>query len=242
MPRSNRYILPGYTYHLTHRCHNKEFLFKFAKDRTEYRNRMRLALSEFSISMLTYCITSNHTHLLVQANEPDSISKFMQKLEGEFAELYNIRKKRSGAFWAGRFHCTMIDSGEYLWNCMKYIDLNMVRAGVVAHPADWDWCGYRELVGLRKRYCVLDMEKVLNHYNSCSNNEFVLNYKHVIQNAINTNDLKRDPAWAQSIAVGSESFIEEVQANTKNRSEFKIENTSNKWSIKETVPLYEANP
>ena len=166
----------------------------------------------------------------------------MQKLEGEFAELYNIRKNRSGAFWAGRFHCTMIDSGEYLWNCMKYIDLNMVRTGVVTHPADWDWCGYRELVGLRKRYCVLDIEEVLTHYNGCSNDEFISNYKHVIQNAINSNDLKRDPAWAQSIAVGRESFIKKVQANTKNRSEFKIENASNKWTIKETVPLYSANP
>jgi len=111
MPRSNRYILPGYVYHLTHRCHNGSFLFCFAKDRKEYRDRLRIAMTEFNVSLMTYCITSNHTHLLVSADAPETISKLMQKLEGEFAEFYNIRKKRSGAFWDGRFHCTMIDSG-----------------------------------------------------------------------------------------------------------------------------------
>ncbi len=45
----------------------------------------------------------------------------------------------------------MIDSGTYLWNCMKYIDLNMVRARVVEKPSDWDWCGFNEIIGKRKR-------------------------------------------------------------------------------------------
>ena len=133
MPRANRYILPGRTYHLTHRCHNRSFLFRFAKDRTEYCRRLRWAVREFRVSLLAYTITSNHTHLLARAAQAETISAFMQKLEGEFAEYYNMRKRRSGAFWGGRFHSTMIDNGEYLWDCMRYIDLNMVRAGVVEH-------------------------------------------------------------------------------------------------------------
>ncbi|TFH14068.1 MAG: hypothetical protein E4H02_10605 [Lentisphaerales bacterium] len=60
MPRANRYILTGYVYHLTHRCHNRSFLFRFARDRTEYRRRLREAVKEFRISLLTYNITSNH--------------------------------------------------------------------------------------------------------------------------------------------------------------------------------------
>jgi len=60
MPRANRYILPGHTYHLTHRCHNRAFLLRFARDRDEYRRRLRGAVLEFGVSMLTYCVTSNH--------------------------------------------------------------------------------------------------------------------------------------------------------------------------------------
>ena len=86
------------------------------------------------------------------------LSRFMQGLEGEFAEHYNRRNQRSGSFWGGRFHPTMIDGGEHLWNCLRYIDLNMVRASAASHPSDWTWCGYREIVGERKRYCLLDTD------------------------------------------------------------------------------------
>ena len=58
MPHANRYILLGYAYHLTHRCHNRSFLLRFAKDRTEYRQRRQEAVGAFSASVLTYCITS----------------------------------------------------------------------------------------------------------------------------------------------------------------------------------------
>ena len=112
---------------------------------------MRERLNVFGISLLTYGITSNHVHLLLTAcgSEEDGISRFMQSLAGDFAQAYNIRKKRSGAYWGDRYHATMIDGGEYLWNCMKYIDLNMVRAGVVDHPQQWAWTGYQELMGQR---------------------------------------------------------------------------------------------
>jgi len=68
----------------------------------------------------------------------------------------NLRKKWHGAFWNERYHATMIDGGDYLWTCLKYIDLNMVRAGVVSHPREWNWTGYEELVGERKRYRLID--------------------------------------------------------------------------------------
>ena len=137
MPRANRYILPGYAYHLTHRCHDLEWLLKFAVDLKEYRKRLRKELGDSRVSLLSYCLTSSHVHLLVCSSEPDDVSLFMQRLQGEFAEWYNHRKRRSGAFWNGRYHCTMVESGEHLWNCMRYINLNMVRAGVVAHPDKW---------------------------------------------------------------------------------------------------------
>ena len=239
MPRSNRYILPGYAYHVTHRCHNRSFLFSFVKDRKEYRDRLRIALTEFNVSLMTYCITSNHTHLLIRADVPETISKLMQKLEGEFADFYNIRKKRSGAFWGGRFHCTMIDSEDYLWNCMKYIDLNMVRAGMVPHPSDWDWCGYRELMGIRKRYCLINMDMVLAQYQETSIDDFRSNYAFAIQDAINRQELQRDPAWTESIAVGTKSFVDEIQQATNNRTDFTIKEVSaNKWTIKETTTPY----
>ena len=129
MPRANRYILPGVAYHLTHRCHDRSFLLKHGVDRTLYRQMLRERLGRHPVSLLGYCITSNHTHLLLVAQDREAdISRFMQSLEGDFAQAYNLRKKtRSGAFWGDRYHAVMVDTGEYLWRCLKYIDLNTRR-------------------------------------------------------------------------------------------------------------------
>jgi putative transposase len=139
MPRANRYFVPGHVYHLTHRCHDRQFLLKFARDRDDYQKRLREVLARFDVSLLDYCQTSNHVHLLSRSESPDQISRFMQVLEGEFAQAYNRRKKRSGAFWSDRFHSTIIQPGGHLMRCMVYIGLNMRRCGMVRHPREPQW-------------------------------------------------------------------------------------------------------
>jgi putative transposase len=241
MPRSNRYILPGYAYHVTHRCHNRSFLFRFAKDRNEYRERLRMALKSFQVKLLNYSITSNHTHLLLTSSYPEELSAMMQKLEGEFAEYYNIRKKRRGAFWDGRFHCTMVDRGEYVWNCMKYIDMNMVWAGVVEDPREWEWCGYAEIVGLRKRYRLLDKTEAMKWVGETSPLAFARNYALAVDEAVANHELLREPMWTESIAVGRESFIQTVEERTTRRREFTVsEAKSGCWTVRESSAPYVA--
>jgi putative transposase len=55
---------------------------------------------------------------------------------------------------------TVVETGTHFWNCMRYIDLNMVRARVVGHPTEWPWCGYQEISGRRRRYRILDLEEL----------------------------------------------------------------------------------
>lgn len=239
MPRANRYLLPGYTYHLTHRCHNGSFLFRFAKDRTEYCRRLRVSVRDFGVSLLAYCITSNHTHLLVTARDPAQVSSLMQKLEGEFAEHYNIRKRRKSAFWGGRYHSTMIAGGEHLWNCMRYIDLNMVRAGVVSHPSEWRWCGYNELTGARQRYRLLDMAELLELHDGCLQADFQENYRQAIAESIASAELEREAMWTESIAVGSEAFVREIEEKTRNRAKMELAETpQGTWTVRETRLAY----
>ena len=96
MPRANRYFVPGYACHLTHRCHNREFLPRFATDRDHYRMLLREGMLELRIALLDFCITSNHVHVLALADEDERISAFMQKIQGQFGQAYNRRNKRSG--------------------------------------------------------------------------------------------------------------------------------------------------
>lgn len=222
MPRSARILLPGYLYHLTHRCHNGSFFLRFNSIRGEYRRRLWLAVRKFKIVMLNYCITSNHTHLLLRAQQPTRISTFMRHLEGEFAAHYNKRKHRRGAFWSERYHATLIEGGCHLWNCMHYIDLNMVRAKIVAHPAHWSWSGYQEIAGLRQRYRILDLPELLRLAGFNDSSTFFAWYYVELDHALENASGLREPHWTESIAVGSEAFVQRIAALSKHRKRLEI--------------------
>jgi len=66
MPRANRHYLPGQLWHITHRCHKKEFLLKFARDRRSYRRWLFEAKHRFGLCVFNFVVTSNHIHLLVK--------------------------------------------------------------------------------------------------------------------------------------------------------------------------------
>jgi putative transposase len=238
MPRANRYFVPGHVYHLTHRCHNRQFLLRFARDRDDYRNRLRQISARLNVSLLDYCQTSNHVHLLSRSEDPDQISRFMQVLEGEFAQAYNRRKNRSGAFWSDRYHSTIIQPDGHLMRCMVYIGLNMRRCGVAAHPRDWPWCGYHELSGSRRRYRILDMERVLELCGGISASEFRDNYEAMIEERIARDLAKREPQWTESIAVGSEAFIREVAKRIQGRQELEIRPEGLDWCLREAPPPF----
>jgi putative transposase len=192
------------------------------------------------VSLLAYAVTSNHTHMLAEAPVPNTISQMMQKLEGEFAEWYNLRQCRSGAFWGDRYHCTLVDGGSHAWNCMKYIDLNMVRAVVVRHPEEWEWCGYHELAGLRQRYRLLDLECALKWLDGMSRDILAHEYGAAVERGIRFGEMTRNPDWTESIAVGSEEFVKNVSQKVLYRSRLeRQESSKGVWTVRESRVPYE---
>ncbi len=188
------------------------------------------------MSLLAYCITSNHTHLLVNAHGKEQISRLMQCLEGDFAQAYNIRKKRSGAFWQDRYHATLVDGNEHLWRCLRYIDLNMVRAGVVRHPEEWEWCGYRELLGIRKRYCLLDEDRLSEALGDGVDLERLRRmHGENVMAALVAGEMQREGMWTENVAVGSREFVETVKETLKNhrRREIAEADENGSWVLRE---------
>jgi REP element-mobilizing transposase RayT len=90
------------------------------------------ARKRFGISVLTYIATSNHVHLLVRDSGRGEMRRSMQLIAGRTAQEYNQRKSRKGAFWEGRYFATAVNTDKHLIRCLVYIDLNMVRTGIVA--------------------------------------------------------------------------------------------------------------
>lgn len=163
----------------------------------------------------------------------------MQALEGEFAQYYNLRKRRNGAFWSDRYHAVMIDSGEYLWRCLRYIDLNMVRAGVVRSPEEWEWCGYQETVSLRKRYRVIDREALAEAMAPGHPwPQLVNQYADTVRQALQAKQLSREAYWTESLAVGGEAFIESIRPCIPNRMKVETIKENGVWLVRETQSAY----
>ena len=243
MPRARRYFDAGLIWHITHRCHKKEFLLKFARDRKRYLVWLYQAKKRYRLKVLNYMVTSNHIHLLVlnRAESPyDVIPKSIQLIAGRTAQEYNQRKNRKGAYWEDRYHATVIDTDSHLEQCMTYIDMNMVRSGVVNHPRQWIFCGYSELLNARKRYTILDIQSLFQ-MSSLKNFYALLDYRRqAIDDAILKNIyLIRDAKWTESVAVGRQSFLEIIKkegaAKSKGR---KIEKVENSFVLKESRASY----
>lgn len=238
MPRANQLRGDGGIFHLTHRCHNHAFLLKFARDRESYRTILRRHLRPFGVSLLDYCITSNHVHLLVDAGEQSAVSGLMRDVAGEFARAYNRRKLRSNAFWGDNYHSTLVESGEYLWRCLCYIELNMVRCGVVTHPRDWRWVGYHEIAGSRRRYRLIDLERLCWRVRAGTLAEVQKRLAESLAEIIARDEMKREPCWTESIAVGSMGFVEQARPRAIMRRDVAITESPGKvWVLHEaTVP------
>ena len=120
MPRATRHYLPGYVWHLTHRCHEGEFLLKFGRDRLAWIDWLYEARKRYGLCVLNYTATSNHGHVLTWDQGQGEIARSMQLIAGRTGQDYNRRKGRRGAFWEDRYHATAVESGAHLACCLVY--------------------------------------------------------------------------------------------------------------------------
>ena len=212
MARAKRHYIPGQVWHITHRCHQREFLLKFAKDRKRWLHWLFKAKNRYGLVILNYAITSNHIHLLVSDDKkrgviPDSI----KLVAGRTAQEYNQRKRRKGAFWEDRYHATAIEDGEHLLQCLVYIDLNMVRAGVVKHPSEWDHCGYNEIQAPKRKNILINYERLVELLGFETYDEARSTHKQWVESCLTNGGNRQDDKWSRSIAVGSEGFIANIK-------------------------------
>jgi REP element-mobilizing transposase RayT len=212
MARAKRHYIPGYVWHITHRCHKREFLLKFSRDRRSYLQWLYQARKRYGLSILDFNVTSNHVHLLVaDRGDRDVIPKSMQLVAGRTGQEFNQRKNRRGAFWEDRYHATAVETGDHLARCMVYIDTNMVRAGVVSHPSMWPFSGYNQIQVPRKKNILIDYEELQKLLGLSCPDEVRSCYRQWVDHYLANMQTSRQEEWTQSIAVGSMPFVERVR-------------------------------
>ena len=162
---------------------------------------------------MNYMVTSNHIHLLVYNDgQRDVISRSMLLVASRTAIDYNKRKTRSGAFWEDNYHATAVGTDEHFLECLLYIDLNMVRAGVVKHPKDWPMSGYNEIiVPQKKRYRLIDKTRLMQFLGIWDFTTLQKQYENWIREKLVFRPQQREKKWTETFAVGSKAFIEKFQ-------------------------------
>jgi len=209
MSRGRRFQV-GRSYHITHRCHHREFYLKFDTHRDKYIRFLWEGSRKFNVDIYNFIVTSNHVHLLLSSDMKNGISDFMCHMSGKMARYYNLRKELTGSFWEGRYKSTLIQDGTHLSRCLFYIDMNMVRSGVVDHPRKWKWSGHHELTGIRKRYRVLNIEKLLTKLESFDYPHFLKWYTATLDEKLLDEEQKREAFWTESKCVGDEFFVKRM--------------------------------
>ena len=180
-------------------------------------------------------------HLLVVDGEREVIPKSLQLVAGKTAQELNRRKERKGAFWEDRYHATAIETGEHFLRCLVYIDLNMVRNGVVQHPSAWQHGGYSEIQNPPRRYALINREKRIASCGFESDQQLRKSHQQWVEEALHDGGTIRQPEWTESIAVGSEGFVNGVLEKLERRVPGrKIRSGVDHYELREPVGAYSA--
>ncbi len=143
MARLPRIVIPGQPLHIVQRGNNRQPCFFTDADYRFYLASLQEASTRYGCRIHAYVLMTNHLHLLLTPESAEAPSAMLQSVGRRYVRYINHAYRRTGTLWEGRFKSTLIDSERYLLVCSRYIELNPVRARMVAQPADYRWSSYR---------------------------------------------------------------------------------------------------
>lgn len=142
MPRRARMYLPGLPYHVVQRGNNREVCFIEPENYQYYLVLWQELAIKYELAVHAYCLMTNHVHFLVTPQRVDSASNTMKVVGSRYAQYINKKYRRTGTLWEGRHRSSLVQSDHYLLTCMRYIELNPVRARMVTRPEEYRWSSY----------------------------------------------------------------------------------------------------
>ena len=149
MARLPRLTVPGYPHHIIQRGNNRQAIFASTDDYQVLLALLDENTQKFGVALHAYVLMSNHFHLLASPQTAEGLPQMMQAVGRRYVRYFNDKEGRSGTLWEGRYRSTLIETDRYLLACMAYIDLNPVRAGLVAEAKDYPWSSHGHYAGLR---------------------------------------------------------------------------------------------
>jgi len=143
MPRKPRFIIPGVPLHIVQRGQSREPVFFEDSDFAAYLAWLKEGAEKYGCAIHAYVLMSNHIHILATPAKKESVALMMQYVGRRYVPYVNHTYGTSGSIWEGRYKASLVQEEDYLLTCMRYIELNPVRASTVRSPAHYRWSSYR---------------------------------------------------------------------------------------------------
>src|SRR6478609_7734046 len=147
MARLPRLTVPGYPHHVIQRGNNRQAIFLDDADRELLLSLLAEHAKKEGVVLHAYVLMSNHFHLLATPETVEGIPQTMQAVGRRYVRHFNAKHGRTGTLWEGRYKSTLIQAERHLLACMAYMDLNPVRAGMVAEAGDHPWSSHLHYLG-----------------------------------------------------------------------------------------------
>ena len=157
MARLPRVVVVDLPHHVTQRGNARQVILTNDADHITYLELLRQYSELYRLSLLGYCLLSNHVHLIAVPRTAEALAQTLKHAHGRYASYWNARQSSSGHVWQGRFYSCPLD-GSHLWEALRYVELNPVRAGLVAAAEDWKWSSTAAHVGAAVPSAMLKME------------------------------------------------------------------------------------
>ena len=216
MARLPRLTLAGYPHHIILRGNNRQAIFMDNADFQRMLALLQKHAQEQDVQVHAYVLMSNHLHLLLTPLEDKSLPQMMQAVGRAYVLYFNKRHSRSGTLWEGRYRSALIQTERYFLACMAYIDLNPVRAGMVAQAADYAWSSHGHYIGSRQEMWLSPHPLYWGMGNTPFAREAA--YAGLVQSGVNQTQQQALTSSALSgWALGEEDFVQGLQKQTPRR-------------------------
>jgi putative transposase len=211
MARLPRLILPDQPHHIILRGNNRQAIFLSDLDREHLLATLAESASQYRVAVHAYVLMDNHLHLLLTPPSADALSRMMQSLGRRYVGWFNARHQRSGTLWEGRFRAGLIEGERHLLACMRYIELNPVRAGLCVEAAQWPWSSATHHLGLARNVLISEHEMYWRLGNTPFEREHA--YREFMDQGVTTVECAQfTDAVLRGRPVASESFLKPLAA------------------------------
>jgi len=216
MPRKPRFFLPDLPVHVVQRGHSREPVFFEDSDYRAYLDWLTEAATRYECAIHAYVLMTNHVHLLVTPRDQEGVSRLMQYVGRRYVPYVNHTYGTSGSIWEGRYKASLIHDEQYLLTCMRYIELNPVRAHMTAGPGQYRWSSYRANVLGREDKLITPHPLYTSLGRSKADRQEA--YRALFKAHLDETDLKDiRAAWQTGTPLGNDHFKEKVERKLKTK-------------------------